>query len=77
MLFLQQLNCCGLGMKSGIVIEPEDRIAFRKKLYGSIEELQADLDQWLEEFNCTRVADASANPRCRPSLTQNRLRRKK
>jgi hypothetical protein len=53
MLFLQQLNCCGLAMKSGIVIEPEDRVAFRKKLYGSIEELQADLDQWLEEFNCT------------------------
>jgi hypothetical protein len=24
------------------------RIAFRKKLYGSIEELQVDLDQWLE-----------------------------
>ena len=30
------------------------RIAFRKKLYGSIADLQADLDQWLEEFNCTR-----------------------
>src|SRR5213079_2493609 len=27
------------------------RIAFRKKLYGSIEELQSDLDRWLEEFN--------------------------
>ena len=30
------------------------RIAFRKKLYGSIEELQADLDLWLEEFNRNR-----------------------
>jgi hypothetical protein len=30
------------------------RIAFRKKLYGSIAELQADLDQWLEEFNRRR-----------------------
>ena len=30
------------------------RIAFRKKLYGSIDELQADLDQWLEEFNRNR-----------------------
>src|SRR5512142_914269 len=30
------------------------RIAFRKKLYGSIAELQADLDQWLEEFNRSR-----------------------
>src|SRR6201982_1604870 len=27
------------------------RIAFRKKLYGSIQELQADLDAWLAEFN--------------------------
>ena len=27
------------------------RIAFRKKLYGSIAELQADLDRWLEEYN--------------------------
>ena len=26
------------------------RITFRKKLYGSIAELQADLNQWLEEF---------------------------
>ena len=30
------------------------RIAFRKKLYGSIDELQADLDQWLEAFNRNR-----------------------
>ena len=30
------------------------RITFRKKLYGSIKELQADLDQWLEEFNRNR-----------------------
>lgn len=30
------------------------RIAFRKKLYGSIDELQADLDTWLEAFNCER-----------------------
>jgi hypothetical protein len=30
------------------------RIAFRKKLYGSIEDLQADLDQWLEVFNRSR-----------------------
>jgi transposase InsO family protein len=30
------------------------RIAFRKKLYKSIEELQADLDAWLTEFNSTR-----------------------
>jgi transposase InsO family protein len=30
------------------------RIAFRKKLYASIEELQADLDLWLEQFNRNR-----------------------
>ena len=30
------------------------RIAFREKLYGSIEALQADLDRWLEEFNRNR-----------------------
>ena len=27
------------------------RVAFRKKLYGSISELQEDLDQWLESYN--------------------------
>ena len=30
------------------------RVAFRKKLYGRIEELQADLDRWMEEYNETR-----------------------
>lgn len=29
-------------------------MAFRKKLYHSIEELQADLDQWMEEYNEVR-----------------------
>jgi transposase InsO family protein len=28
--------------------------AFRKKLYHSLEELQADLDEWLDEYNRTR-----------------------
>ena len=28
--------------------------AFRKKLYTSLEELQADLDGWLDEYNRTR-----------------------
>jgi transposase InsO family protein len=54
------------------------RIAFRKKLYGSIEELQADLDQWFEEFNRSRPhQERWCKRRCRPSLTQSRLRRKK
>src|SRR5512147_647048 len=30
------------------------RVTFRKKLYKSIEELQADLDEWLDEYNRTR-----------------------
>ena len=29
-------------------------IAFRKKLYSSLEELQHDLDLWLEEYNQER-----------------------
>lgn len=30
------------------------RVAFRKKIYGSIAELQADLDAWLEDYNLRR-----------------------
>ena len=30
------------------------RIAFRKKIYGTIDELQADLDAWLREYNGER-----------------------
>ncbi len=30
------------------------RVAFRKKLYASLEELQADLDAWLREYNEAR-----------------------
>lgn len=30
------------------------RVAFRKKIYRSIEELQADLDAWLEDYNYRR-----------------------
>jgi hypothetical protein len=29
-------------------------IAFRKKLYSSLEQLQADLDTWLEEYSQRR-----------------------
>ena len=29
--------------------------AFRKKLYQSVDELQADLDDWLREYNLTRT----------------------
>lgn len=31
------------------------RVAFRKKIYTTIEELQRDLDDWLEEYNTRRV----------------------
>ena len=27
------------------------RVAFRKKIYGSIDELQADLDRWVKSYN--------------------------
>lgn len=27
------------------------RVAFRKKIYRTLEELQADLDTWLQEYN--------------------------
>ena len=30
------------------------RVAFRKKVYGSLDELQADLDVWLREYNVSR-----------------------
>lgn len=30
-------------------------IAFRKKIYKSIEELQTDLDEWILEYNCERT----------------------
>ena len=31
------------------------RVTFRKKLYKTIEELQADLDQWLKQYNEERT----------------------
>lgn len=33
------------------VLDEFYRIAFRKKVYGSLDELQTDLDTWLREFN--------------------------
>ena len=30
------------------------RVAFRKKIYGGLEELQADLDTWMAEYNEAR-----------------------
>ena len=48
------------------------RVALRKKVYRSLNELQADLDRWMREYNeARRIKDAgaSARPRCRPFLT--------
>jgi hypothetical protein len=36
------------------VLDEFYRIAFRKKIYHSIDELQADLDTWLVDYNCRR-----------------------
>lgn len=36
------------------VLDEFYRVAFRKKLYPSIEELQRDLDAWLDEYNRSR-----------------------
>ena len=37
------------------VLDEFYRVAFRKKVYGSLEELQKDLDVWLTEYNEQRV----------------------
>ena len=36
------------------VLDEFYRVAFRKKLYRSIEDLQADLDVWVAEYNTSR-----------------------
>jgi len=36
------------------VLDEFYRVAFRKKLYATIDELQRDLDQWLHEYNTER-----------------------
>ena len=49
------------------------RVAFRKKLYRTIDELQADLDAWMPNTTKSahiRGAGATARRRCRPSLTR-------
>jgi transposase InsO family protein len=56
------------------------RIAFRKKLYASIRELQDDLDEWMRSYNEERPHQGrwvSATRRCKHSLTPSPLRGKK
>jgi hypothetical protein len=61
------------------VLDEFYRVAFRKKLYRSLDELQADLDAWLKEYNEVRTRDAGASARrqCRRSLTPYPWRRRK
>jgi transposase InsO family protein len=57
------------------------RVAFRRRIYRSIEELQADLDDWIREYNEERPLSkddgASARRRCRHSLTPSLWQRRK
>jgi transposase InsO family protein len=52
------------------------RVAFRKKLYSSLDELQADLDLWLAHYNEERrtlAGTVTARRRCRRGATRSRL----
>ena len=54
------------------VLDEFYRVAFRKKIYGSISELQSDLDDWVKNYNeegRTRDDGASAKRQCKRSLT--------
>jgi hypothetical protein len=56
------------------------RIAFRRKIYRSIEELQVDLDSWIAGYNQSariRGAGVSVRRQCGLSLTQYPSRRRK
>lgn len=61
----------------GIVLDEFYRVAFRKKIYRTIAELQNDLDGWVTAYNETRRhQDDSAMEKhpCKPSLTRCALR---
>lgn len=49
------------------------QVAFRRKLYHSQEELQADLDAWIDSYNLERTHQGKmwAERLCRHSLTKN------
>jgi hypothetical protein len=46
---------CRIGLTRSASPSPHFRWAFRKKLYRGLEELQADLDQWIGEYNRERA----------------------
>jgi hypothetical protein len=55
------------------------RVAFRKKIYATIEELQGDLDLWMREFNEVRSHQGKwcfERRRSRLSLTPSQSRKK-
>ena len=56
------------------------RVAFRKKIYQTLEELQADLDTWMQAYNEQRSHQADGvmeRRQCRPGRTVSRWRRRK
>ena len=57
------------------------RVAFRKKIYRALEELQADLDAWMQEYNERRphqgAAGAMGRRLCTRSSIVCRSRRRK
>jgi hypothetical protein len=56
------------------------RVAFRRKIYRDLEELQTDLDQWLKEYNEARSHQGRwcyGKTRCRPSSTRFRWPKRK
>jgi hypothetical protein len=59
------------------VLDEFYRMAFRKKIYPTIDELQSDLDVWVKEYNETRPLQGRwcyGKRRCRPFLTRCPLR---
>src|SRR5262245_54764997 len=63
------------------VLDEFYRVAFRKKIYRTIDELQTDLDAWITEIqrapaSSVRAGGALARRRCRPFLTQSHWQRR-
>ena len=62
------------------VLDEFYRVAFRKKIYRTIDQLQSDLDVWVKEYNETRPHQGRwclAKRRCKPSLTALPIAREK
>ena len=65
------------------VLDEFYRIAFRKRIYATIEQLQVDLDAWMNEYNQASAPSSrplvvhGKTPMCRPSLTPCRSPRRR